>query len=89
MLGGETAILAGGGDIIRGVEKNGFDTRIAPQYAGPIASLGGTALTDLRSGMVDGRYDAWLLHLAEGVRDADRRPGDPFSSRGEFATLKA
>ena len=39
--------------------------------------------------MKAGRYDAWMVHLAEGVRDADRRPGDPFSSRAEFATLKA
>jgi hypothetical protein len=39
--------------------------------------------------MAGSEVDAWLLHLAEGVRDDDRRPGDPVSSRGEFATLKA
>jgi hypothetical protein len=39
--------------------------------------------------MADGGYDAWILHLAEGVRDDDRRPSDPFSSRAEFATLQA
>jgi plastocyanin len=31
--------------------------------------------------MADGRVDAWLVHLAEGVRDGDRAPGDMFSSR--------
>ena len=36
-----------------------------------------------------GQLDGWLIHLAEGVRDADRRPGDTMSSRAEFADLKA
>ena len=32
--------------------------------------------------MVNGELDAWLVHLAEGVRDGrPPRPGDPFSSR--------
>ena len=39
--------------------------------------------------MSAGLVDAWLVHLAEGVRDGDRRPGDPTSSRAEFADLKA
>ena len=39
--------------------------------------------------MSDGLLDAWLVHLAEGVRDCDRRAGDPHSSRAEFAELKA
>ena len=43
----------------------------------------------LRGGMSQGLVDAWLVHLAEGVRDADRRPGDSSSSRAEFADLKA
>jgi hypothetical protein len=30
-----------------------------------------------------------MVHLAEGVRDGDRRPGDTFSSRAELATLEA
>ena len=39
--------------------------------------------------MSEGLVDAWLVHLAEGVRDGDRRAGDPNSSRAEFAELKA
>jgi hypothetical protein len=38
--------------------------------------------------MQNGQVDAWLVHLAEGVRDSDRRPGDMTSSREEFASLK-
>jgi hypothetical protein len=30
-----------------------------------------------------------MVHLAEGVQNADRRPGDSFSSRSEFRTLEA
>ena len=43
----------------------------------------------LSGGMAAGLVDAWLVHLAEGVRDADRRAGDVTSSRAEFAELKA
>ena len=39
--------------------------------------------------MAAGLVDAWLVHLAEGVRDADRRAGDVSSSRAEFTELKA
>ncbi len=39
--------------------------------------------------MESGEVDAWIVHLAEGVRDGDRRPGDTVSSRAEFQTLKA
>ena len=43
----------------------------------------------LSDGLSAGLVDAWLVHLAEGVRDADRRDGDTSSSRAEFAQLKA
>jgi cytosine/adenosine deaminase-related metal-dependent hydrolase len=85
LLGGETTLVGGDGDIVRGA---GSDPRVAPQYTGPIAALDGTGLASLRDGIASGRYEAWLVHLAEGVRDADRRAGDPFSSRAEFDTLK-
>lgn len=39
------------------------------------------------AGMALGETDAWLVHLAEGVRDARRRPGDNESARAEFAHL--
>jgi hypothetical protein len=35
-----------------------------------------------------GQIDAWIVHLAEGVRDSQRRDKDTFSSRDEFQTLK-
>ena len=37
--------------------------------------------------MQNGQVDAWIVHLAEGVRDTQCRVGDAFSSRSEFATL--
>jgi len=86
LLGGETTLVGGDGDIVRGA---GGDPRIAPQYTGPISALDGPALANLQTGIASGRYDAWLVHLAEGVRDRDRRSGDPFSSRAEFAALKS
>jgi cytosine/adenosine deaminase-related metal-dependent hydrolase len=86
LLGGETADVGVAGSLVRGVDHDAFDTRVAPSYTGPIAAFDGTAL---RSAMVNGQIDAWMLHLAEGVRDGDRRPGDTFSSRAEFQTLKA
>jgi 5-methylthioadenosine/S-adenosylhomocysteine deaminase len=95
LLGGETAIQgaprnpASDGVLIRNIDNDAFDTRIAPPLVASIDSFGGAELANLRNGMVDGRYDAWMVHLAEGVRDGERRHGDTFSSRAEFATLKA
>jgi 5-methylthioadenosine/S-adenosylhomocysteine deaminase len=95
MLGGETAIQGASPDprsdgiLIRNIDNGAFDTRIAPPRIGSIGDFGGTDLTNLLAGLRDGRYDAWMVHLAEGVRDGDRRPGDPVSSRAEFSTLKA
>ena len=42
----------------------------------------------LSAAMSAGLVDAFLVHLAEGVRDGDRRPGDTTSSRAELANLK-
>jgi 5-methylthioadenosine/S-adenosylhomocysteine deaminase len=95
LLGGETAIQGASRDpesdsvMIRNIDNDVFDTRIAPPRVGAIASLGGAALADLLDGARQGRYDAWMVHLAEGVRDAERRAGDPVSSRSELATLQA
>jgi 5-methylthioadenosine/S-adenosylhomocysteine deaminase len=95
LLGGETAIQGASPDprsdgiLIRNIDNNAFDTRIAPPRIGKIADFSGPELTDLLAGLRGGRYDAWMVHLAEGVRDAERRPGDPVSSRAEFAVLKA
>jgi hypothetical protein len=56
---------------------------------GAISGFTGQGLDAFRSAIAAGSYDAWMVHLAEGVRDADRRPGDPVSSREEFDQLRA
>jgi cytosine/adenosine deaminase-related metal-dependent hydrolase len=95
LLGGETAIQGAAPDpesdgvLVRNIDNNAFGTRIAPPLVAPIASFDGAALTDLVDGLTNGRYDAWMVHLAEGVPDAHRRACDPVSSRAEFATLTA
>jgi 5-methylthioadenosine/S-adenosylhomocysteine deaminase len=95
ILGGETAIQGASPDpqsdgvLIRNVDNDVFNTRIAPPRVASIGSFTGTELTTFLDAMRQGRYDAWMVHLAEGVRDTDRRAGDSFSSRAEFATLKA
>jgi 5-methylthioadenosine/S-adenosylhomocysteine deaminase len=95
LLGGETAIQGAprnqetDGILARNIDSDAFDTRIAKPRVQAIALLDGPELAELRAGMIDGRYDGWMVHLAEGVRDGDRRPGDTVSSRTEFATLKA
>jgi 5-methylthioadenosine/S-adenosylhomocysteine deaminase len=95
LLGGETSLQGAPRDpesdgvLARNVDNDAFDRRIAPPRVGPIDAFGGTGLSDLLAGMKGGRYDAWMVHLGEGVRDGDRRPGDPVSSRAEFSTLKA
>ena len=96
LLGGETTIEGASDPIadqtlIRNVEAAaafGATSRVAARVQ-PIASLSGTALSRLLARMRNGELDAWLVHLAEGVRDGERRPGDPFSSRAEFAALSS
>jgi 5-methylthioadenosine/S-adenosylhomocysteine deaminase len=95
LLGGETAIQGAApnpesdGVLVRNVDNDVFDERIAEPRVRAIASFSGAPLASLLARMRSGEIDAWLVHLAEGVRDADRRPGDPVSSRAEFETLKA
>jgi cytosine/adenosine deaminase-related metal-dependent hydrolase len=88
LLGGETADMGASGVLVRGIDHGAFGGRVAPSYTGAIADLTGSALTDLQDKMASGQVDAWGVHLAEGVPDADRRPGDPVSSRSEFQTLE-
>jgi 5-methylthioadenosine/S-adenosylhomocysteine deaminase len=94
ILGGETAFQgasqnsASDNILIRNVDNLNFgqdrvDTRV--NSIGAMTSAERDALLGrMRAGLVD----AWLIHLAEGVRDDQRRPGDTFSSRAEFATLQ-
>jgi 5-methylthioadenosine/S-adenosylhomocysteine deaminase len=74
--------------LARNVESVNFGRQRIFSRVGSIGSLS-TADRDLLSGgMAAGLVDAWLVHLAEGVRDGDRRAGDATSSRAEFAELK-
>jgi len=93
MLGGQTAIQGGAANggtdniLIRNVDQTNFGRDRIENRVLPIANLIAPDLDNLLTRMREGRVDAWLVHLAEGVRDGQRRPGDPFSSRAEFATL--
>jgi cytosine/adenosine deaminase-related metal-dependent hydrolase len=93
MLGGETAFQGGPGDprvddiLIRNVDKLNFGRDRVESRVASIDALSGTDLADLLTRLRAGLVDAWLIHLAEGVRDDQRRAGDTFSSRAEFFTL--
>lgn len=93
LLGGETSIQGAAQDSAtdgvgaRNVESDVFNTRIASPRVAAIANFTGPGLAAFAAALQGGTYDAWMVHLAEGVRDADRRPGDTVSSRSEFQTL--
>lgn len=95
LVGGETSLqgapsLAATDDLLaRNVDGVNFGRAPIESYVGQIDSLTGTDLALLLGRIHIGATDAWLVHLAEGVRDVDRRPNDPTSSRNEFATLKS
>ncbi len=95
LVGGETsdqgALLSPATDAIlaRNAESANFGRQRIRSFVPSIDTLAGSSLSGLLVGMQNSQVDAWLVHLAEGVRDADRRPGDPFSSRSEFTTLKS
>jgi cytosine/adenosine deaminase-related metal-dependent hydrolase len=76
------------GLLARNAESTNFGRKRVQSWVPSIDSLNGTPLAQLISQMQQGQIDAWLVHLAEGVRDGDRRAGDPTSSRAEFASLK-
>jgi cytosine/adenosine deaminase-related metal-dependent hydrolase len=75
--------------LARNVENLTFGRRRIFSRVGSIGSLSSDDAALLSGGMAAGLVDAWLVHLAEGVRDGDRRAGDATSSRAEFAELKA
>jgi cytosine/adenosine deaminase-related metal-dependent hydrolase len=93
VFGGETAIQGGAASpaidniLIRNVDQSNFGRDRIESRVPRIGALGGTTLSLLLARMRQGLVDAWIVHLAEGVRDGQRRPGDAFSSRAEFATL--
>jgi len=95
ILGGTTTTQGGGFDpayepwLARTVGAVNFGRQRVFSHVAAISSLGASDGEALAEAMSAGLVDAWLVHLAEGVRDADRRPGDATSSRAEFADLKA
>jgi 5-methylthioadenosine/S-adenosylhomocysteine deaminase len=95
ILGGTTATQGASPNpaydtlLARNVDNRNFGRDRIDNYVPALASLTGTALTGVVNRMKSGELDAWIVHLAEGVQDGDRRPGDPASSRAEFADLKS
>jgi len=95
ILGGTTTTQGGGSDaaydslLSRNVENLHFGRRRIVSRVPAIAAMSATDNANLSAAMSAGLVDAFLVHLAEGVRDSDRRPGDAVSSRAEFANLKA
>jgi 5-methylthioadenosine/S-adenosylhomocysteine deaminase len=93
MLGGETATQGSPVDprvdniLIRNVDDTNFGRSKIQSRVRSIDSMTGSELTSIVSSMQNGLIDAWLIHLAEGVGDSQRRPGDTFSSRAEFTSL--
>src|SRR5207244_1692039 len=76
MLGGETATQGGPLDprvdniLIRNIDDINFGRSKIQSRVQSIDSLSGTDLTNLITSMQNGQIDAWLIHLAEGVRDS-------------------
>lgn len=95
ILGGTTTTQGGGSNasydslLARNVESSHFGRQRILSRVPAIGAMSNTDINNLRNGMAAGLVDAWLVHLAEGVRDGDRPVGDASSSRAEFATLKA
>jgi 5-methylthioadenosine/S-adenosylhomocysteine deaminase len=95
LVGGETTMQGAvpspetDGVLARNAESANFGRQGIQSRVPSIASFSGAPLAALLSQMQSGQVDAWLVHLAEGVPDADRRPGDPTSARSEFTLLKS
>jgi 5-methylthioadenosine/S-adenosylhomocysteine deaminase len=95
LLGGTTSMQGAPAstatdDILaRNVDNVNFGRDRVDNRVSSIGGLTGAALQSVLTRMKNGQLDAWLVHLAEGVRDADRSPGDNTSSRREFDVLKS
>jgi 5-methylthioadenosine/S-adenosylhomocysteine deaminase len=95
LVGGETTIQGAipspetDGVLARNAESANFGRQRIQSRVPSIASFSGAPLAALVSQMQSGQVDAWLVHLAEGVPDANRRPGDATSARSEFTLLKS
>lgn len=94
-LGGETAIDReppstdnANGLIVRHVEGGEFPATVEARVKTVDHCLSVSDAADLAVKMNTGKVQAWLVHLAEGVRNGDRERGDTFSSRSEFTTIR-
>lgn len=76
------------GLLARNAESLNFGRQKIRSRVQPIDTFSGAPLANLLFELQNNRVDAWLVHLAEGVRDGNRRPNDLVSSRAEFASLK-
>jgi 5-methylthioadenosine/S-adenosylhomocysteine deaminase len=89
LLGGQTANQGAAGDpstdrlLARNVDGFNFgrDRVESRTFPGPDPALAAR--------MRAGHIDAFIAHVAEGVRDSDRRAGDFYSSRAELHSLRA
>jgi 5-methylthioadenosine/S-adenosylhomocysteine deaminase len=77
------------GLLARNAESVNFGRQRIQSRVPSIVSFTGASLAALLSQMQAGQVDAWLVHLAEGVPNGDRPPGDPTSARSEFTLLKS
>jgi cytosine/adenosine deaminase-related metal-dependent hydrolase len=94
VIGGETALQGALPDpatdniLIRNVDNVNFGRDRIEFRVRAIGDLTETERTTLLTRMQAGEIDAWIVHLAEGVRDGQRRAGDLISSRAEFTALQ-
>jgi len=95
LLGGETALQGAPSDpttdniLARNLDNLNFGRDRIESRVRFISDLTGSELGSLVTRMRMGAVDSWLVHLAEGVRDGERRAGDAISSREEFAALRS
>ena len=93
ILGGETAFQGAPANpatdniLIRNVDNVNFDRDRIESHVPAISGLSASSLDSLLTRMRNSQVDAWITHLAEGVRDNQRRDGDTTSSRAEFGSL--
>jgi 5-methylthioadenosine/S-adenosylhomocysteine deaminase len=95
ILGGTTTTEGGDSSaaydtlLARNAESPNFGRQRIANRVDSIGLMSAGDVASVAGAMSAGQLDAWIVHLAEGVRDQDRRAGDPVSSRAEFADLKA
>jgi cytosine/adenosine deaminase-related metal-dependent hydrolase len=91
-LGGETAVsgeppdAAANARVVRDVDQENFGVTIESRVKTIDHCF--TDAQALATSIKNGQVAAWIVHLAEGVRNGDRVQGDAYSSHDEFVTLR-